>query len=436
MKINFIPIRWPLFLFLAAILLSIALVGCGNGTDEQNETGEMMRMSGKPRGIPMTRDDARVDQLVRDNGDFAFDLYAGLFDSQNNMVFSPQSLSSALAMAYAGARNQTEEQMASVLNFKLGQSQLHPAFNALDQALRSREFAKLKLSNALWGSQEGDYEELFLEILAENYGAGIRVVDFGQPEAARQLINQWVSDETDNRIADLLPAGSIRENTDLVLTNGAYFQAAWVNPFDQAITQPGGFTGLDGLQIEVPMMSQVAELGYADVSGVKVVELPYEGEEWSMVILVPEIDSFEPFATNLGFEIIESILENIEPAVVQLSLPKFEFNTTYQLKPTLMKMGLTDAFGDADFSGIDGTLELFIDDIFHQGFLSVDEAGTEASAASAIVMSRKGIPNVEVTLQVDRPFIFLIHDLETGAILFLGHVVNPMGTVGTPGSLN
>jgi serpin B len=169
----------------------------------------------------------------------------------------------------------------------------------------------------------------------------------------------------------------------------------------------------------------VTELEYAGHKGFQAVSIPYEGDELSMLILVPDMGAFETFAAGFDVGELDSVLASLKPTNLKLSLPKFEFSSAIQLKEALMNMGMTDAFGDADFSGIDGTLELFIDEIYHQGWLSVDEAGTEAAAASAVVMSRKGMPIVEVELEINRPFLYLIRDIQTGAILFLGHVVNP-----------
>jgi len=395
--------------------------------------------SDKPRLPAPSPDEARVTELVEGNTEFAFDLYQELFNEEENLFYSPYSLSTALAMTYAGARGETERQMAQALHYTLPQAQLHPAFNALDQALDSRgegedekvlrqssgQAFRLHIANALWGQQGYSFLEAFLDTQAGNYGAGLRVVDFRQAEEARRLINQWSSDQTGRRIQDLLPPGVINGETALVLTNAIYFKAAWMFPFAEGRTHDGTFTLLDGGQVTVPMMEQSASLGYAERPGVRAVELPYAGGELSMVIVLPESGTFEDLAQGLDAGELDAILSEIEPMGVRLTMPKFRFDAGFDLKDALMELGMVDAFGDADFSGMDGTHELFIREVCHKAFISVDEAGTEATAASAVVMARKGGPHVEQEFRLDRSFLFLIRDIETGAILFLGNVVNP-----------
>jgi serpin B len=383
--------------------------------------------SNKPRQEPASFEAARVPQLVDGNTAFALDLYHVLLDREQNLLFSPHSLSMALAMTYAGAQGETERQMAEVLHLP-ARDQVHPAFNALDQALASRgeqEEVSLHIANALWPQEGHPFLDSFLDLLAENYGAGLRPLDFGQSEAARQQINRWASDQTEEKIQDLLPEGAVDASTALVLTNAVYFNASWLNAFPEEGTHEGSFGLLDGTQVDVSMMSQSATLGYAQHSGVQAVELPYAGKELSMVVLIPDEGTFEAFAQGLDAGELSAIVDALQPVPVQLGLPKFGYEAGFELKQALTQLGMTEAFGSgADFSGMDGTQELFIDEVYHKAYVAVDEAGTEAAAASAVVMSRKG-PGPTQALVVDRPFVYLIRDVETGAILFLGHVVNP-----------
>jgi serpin B len=311
------------------------------------------------------------------------------------------------------------------------QEQLHPAFNALDRALDSRGKAAvpgafcLKVANAIWPQQGYAFLDPFLDTLAEHYGAGLYTLDFARSEEARQAINGWVDEETEHRIKELLPPGSLTGDTALVLSNAVYFYAAWRHPFAEEATIDGAFTLLDGKQVTVPTMHQVAQLGYAARPGVRAVELPYAAGELSMVVLVPDEGTFEAFAQGLEAEELQAILSGLTPTQVRLALPKYEFAAGFEAKKALTHLGMVDAFGDrADFSGMDGTTELYIDEVYHKAFIAVNEAGTEAAAASAVVMTRKG-PMVEQEVEVNRSFVFLIRDVETGAILFLGHVVNP-----------
>jgi serpin B len=416
-----------------AVLVGIGslLVGCTGNVPAGGTVLDTVR-SDKPRLSP-SLDSVQGSDLVAGNTAFALDLYRMLLGEmgQENALVSPYSLSLALAMTYAGARGETARQMAEALHYTLPQEQLHPAFSALDQALISRgegaeqEAFRLKIVNAIWPQQGVPFRDSFLDTLAEYYGAGLYPVDFARSEEARQAINDWVSEETEQKIEDLLPPGSITSNTALVLSNAVYYYAAWMHPFAEEATADGAFALLDGQQVTVPTMHQVAPLGYAERPGVRAVELPYANGELSMVVLVPDGGMFEAFAQGLEPAELQAILSALTPTQVRLALPKFGFGAGFEAKDALVGLGMVDAFGDrADFSAMDGTKELFIDKVYHKAFIAVDEAGTEAGAASAVVMARKG-SMVEQEVEVSRPFVFLIRDVETGVILFLGHVVNP-----------
>jgi serpin B len=372
--------------------------------------------------------------LVQGNNAFGLDLYGELFKTQENMLVAPHNLSAALAMTYAGARGETETQMAETLHYALPQAQLHPTFRALSQELDSRnenehgESLRLKIANALWVQQGCAFLDGFLDTLTANYGAEPRVVDFAQPEQARRLVNQWASEETNGRIHELLPPGGMDGETALVLTNAVTFKAAWMQTFNEALTRVGQFSLPDGGQVTVPMMEQTTSLGYAERPGMQAVELAYTGGDLSMVILLPEDGTFGTFAQELDWTELDAVLSDLEPMSVRLTIPQFRIEADYALKETLTDLGMVDAFDQADFTGIDGTCELFIDQVYHGTAIAVDEVGSEAAAASAVDVARKGEPAVgpyEQEVQIDKPFIFLIRDAETGAILFLGHVVNP-----------
>ena len=375
-------------------------------------------------------------ELIAGNSAFAFDLYQAIREEEGNLFYSPYSISLALAMTYAGARGETEQQMADTLHYSLPQDRLHSAFNALDLELASRgegaegkdeQGFRLNIVNSIWGQTGYEFLSQFLDILAENYGAGLRLLDFAKaPEESRGVINDWVSEETEGKIEDLLPPDSITPVTRLVLTNAIYFNAAWLHAFEEELTHDGTFNLLDGDQVTVPMMEQTEYFGYAEGEGYQAVELPYDAEELSMVILVPATGRFEEFASALDAKRVASILKDINPQKVHLTMPKFTYESGFRLKETLAAMGMPDAFlyGVADFSGMDGTRELFIGDVIHKAFISVDEAGTEAAAATAVVMvGAAPTPPKEVTL--DRPFVFLIRDIQTDAILFAGRVADP-----------
>jgi serpin B len=374
-------------------------------------------------------------ELVQGNSAFAFDLYQALREQESgNFFYSPFSISIALAMTWAGARGKTEQEMADVLHFTLPQERLHPAFNALDLELARRGQGKkgqglrLHLANAIWGQRGYRFLPQFLDTLARNYGAGLRLLDFkGDPERARKVINDWVSERTEGRIQDLIPKGVIDFLTRLVLTNAIYFKAAWAEPFDKNLTSDGPFYLLDGSQVIVPMMQQTTELGYMKGDGFQVVELPYEGGEVSMVIFLPDMGRFEEFERSLNAKQVEEILGKLEYPEVTLKMPRFRVESAFKLAQTLAAMGMPSAFqpGEADFSGMDGTRTLYISAVLHKAFVSVDEAGTEAAAATAVVAKKTALPSIRVEVTVNRPFIFLIRDRLTGTILFVGRVVNP-----------
>jgi serpin B len=418
-----------LILVLVASLI-LPLMGCG-----QPVGGELLK-SDKERITSPDVDPGEQALLVEGNSAFAFDLYQALREQEGNLFYSPHSISVALAMTYAGARGQTAAQMAATLQFLLEQDRLHPAFNWVDAELASRgegaegkddEGFRLNIVNAIWGQKDYGFLTTFLDVLAENYGAGLRILDFmTEPEESRITINEWVSDQTEERIEDLIPEGVITSLTRLVLTNAIYFNAAWEYPFDEDLTADGVFYLLDGGQVSVPMMKQTESFGYAEGEGYQGVELRYDGGELSMVILLPEAGNFQAFEEGLQADQVSDIISGLQPAAVALTMPKFEFDSEFSLTDTLAGMGMPIAFsGAADFSGMTGSPDLFISEVIHKAFVSLDEAGTEAAAATAVIMDESATPGEPAEVTIDRPFIFLIRDIETGAILFVGRVLNP-----------
>ena len=371
------------------------------------------------------------------NSEFAFDLYEYLKNEDGNIFFSPYSISLALAMTWAGARGETESQMAATMRYMLSPETLHAAFNALDQELAKRgemsegkdgEGFRLNVVNAIWGQVDYEFLSSYLDLLAVNYGAGLRVLDYiNNPDASRETINQWVSDQTGGRIKDLLPEGSITPLTRLVLTNAIYFNAAWKLPFEEEDTVDGVFRLADGTQVTVPMMNQTDFFNYARENGLMAIELPYDGDELSMVILTNETGSFASLENALTLEALQSIMGRMQSTRIALGMPKFEFESEFGLKDTLIGMGMTAPFDEniADFSGMTGTKELYISDVVHKAFVSVDEAGTEAAAATGVIVGVVSLPPEPLEVTLDQPFVFLIRDIQTGAILFIGRVLNP-----------
>lgn len=377
-----------------------------------------------------------LDALVDGNTRFALDLYAAVNEGDANLFMSPHSISVALAMVHAGAHADTETEMAETLHFDLPQDRLHAAFNALQLELASRRGGpddgedtpfRLHVVNQLWGQNGHAFLPAFLDTLAVNYGAGMRLMDFEtEPEVSRQQINDWVADQTEQRIRDLIPSGGIKPLTRLVLTNAIYFKAAWDSPFPKNAAWPSAFTKLDGSQVSVPMMAQTQTYPYYQGADVQAVELPYSGRQLSMVLLVPDAGAFAAFDDSLNADKLSGILSQLVAIRLHLSMPKFGFESKLSLKTALGSLGMRIPFSaNADFSGIDGTTDLQLADVFHKAFVAVDESGTEAAAATAVVVGTTSVMDPPRNLTVDRPFLFLIRDRETGAILFLGRVTDP-----------
>ncbi|MBI5960759.1 MAG: serpin family protein, partial [Chloroflexi bacterium] len=367
-------------------------------------------------------------ELVMGNNAFAFDLYHSVSDQGENLILSPYSISLALAMTYAGARGDTERQMAETLHFPLPQDQIPAAFKALHETMPQDEGEsggedefRLNIANALWGQDGFNFLPEYLDVVNQNFGVGLQRVDFiTDPEAARLLINDWVSEQTQERILDLIKPGVLNSDSRLVLTNAIYFKAAWQAQFMPEATHDAPFTLLDGSQITVPMMNQSAHYGYATGDGYQAVVLPYTGGRMAMMILLPDLDSFEAFeSAELTAEQFSTTLNNLMWQEVVLSLPRFEYTADFGLADALQSLGMQDAFdlNVADFSGMSGQRDLFIQDVLHKAFVKLDETGTEAAAATAVIMgvtSAQMDPPVEV--KVDHPFIYMIYDQQSGSI--------------------
>jgi len=423
----------PFFFKLSVLIsaLGLLLSACGPSPSASIAKSDLQRVT-SPNTPPND-----IQDLVENNNTFAFDLYKSLHThAQNgNLIYSPYSISLALAMTYAGAGGETESQMAQTLHF-LPQNQLHPAFNALELQLAERGKAQskeetplqLNIANAVWAEQTYPFLQNFLDTIALNYGAGIRLADFiNQYEAVRKEINDWVSDQTEDKIKDLIPEGVLDSDTRMALVNAIYFKADWLSPFDADSTQDAPFHLLDGSEVTVPTMNQVTFIPYAKGDGWQAIELAYQGETAAMDIILPDEGRFEDVESSLDYETASAILSGLQPTSVTLALPKFKFESEFGLADQLAALGMPDAFdpGKADFSGMTERDDLYISAVVHKAFVAVDEKGTEAAAATAVIVGATSAPMFDVTLTIDRPFIFLIRDVPTGQILFVGRVLNP-----------
>jgi serpin B len=394
----------------------------------------MADLTGK-EPVPAVGDEASraLPMVVKGNTVFALNLYGELQEQEGNLFFSPYSLSTALAMTYGGARGNTEAQMAEVLHVSVGQEQLHPAFAALQdrlQAVQDEGDVRLNVANTLWPQREYPFVEEYLALIEEYYGVHINAVDYVRDaEGARTRINAWVEEQTENKISNLIPRGVLTALTRLVLVNAIYFKGHWASQFDPSLTSEAPFWMAPDQQVLVPMMAQQGEFGYAEWDGLQALEMPYVGDGLSMIVLLPrEVDGLGELEAALSPENLERWTRNLRKREVQVFFPRFEMAADFRLDGALATLGMIDAFDDAkaDFSGMDGQKPwLYIGAVLHKAFVELNEEGTEAAAATAVIMLALGLPLPPPTFRADRPFLFLIRENLTGSLLFLGRMVNP-----------
>jgi serine protease inhibitor len=407
------------------------------------------------------------------NNGFALQLYEKLRDQPGNLFFSPYSISTALAMTYAGAKGRTQEQMAQALCFPTSaknvaqpgpqtqrnafgspmpsagsgtppragvlqaQEPLSPdafarAFGEIVKDLNARGGQgkyELRVANALWGQQDYEFLASFTKLVEAEYDGHLERVNFARAaEQARQTINAWVEKQTNGKIKDLISPGVLDATTRLVLTNAVYFKGNWATQFKKEVTRDQPFTLLDGSKVQVPMMNQKETFGYAETDGLQVLEMPYVGRELSMVILLPKdaagLGAVEKTLTTPN---LSKWLAGIYRQEVIVTVPRFKMTQKFAMKAVLESMGMTEAFSSqADFSGMTGRRDLFLSAVIHQAYVDVNEEGTEAAAATAGTMKMTSVaPGRTPVFRADHPFIFLIRDINSGSILFLGRTVNP-----------
>lgn len=374
-----------------------------------------------------------TETLVQNNTEFAVDLCRELKKNDGNFFFSPYSISTALAMTYAGARGLTEKQMKKTLRFSMEQKRLHPAYRELRTGLneiRGHGNVELCAANSLWPHKDYKFLDEFMETAQKYYGAGITSADYmNATEEARQMINTWVEKETRGNIRDLLMPNIIDPTTRLVLVNAIYFKGRWAEPFDKSRTEDAPFYKSPGKSVMVPMMTQKKKFMFADLESVKILELPYAGNDISMVVLLPsKADGLSELEDNITVANLAEWTGKMRRMKVSVFLPRFRMTSQFRLDKTLQTMGMPVAFSSvADFSGMDGTKELYISAVIHKAFADVNEEGTEAAASTAVMISKRAI-KITPVFRADHPFLFLIRDNETGGILFIGRVADPSVT--------
>jgi len=415
--------------------------GTGGGGGEAGAAATAtLERSDQPRDESPEVSSADYAAFISNTNQFGLDVFGELTDDEANAVFSPVSTAVALGMAYAGARGETATQMATVLHNDLPDDTFHASMNQLALDLDARNVAphetmegtksvRLSLVNSSWAQKDYPLLAPFLDILATQYDAGMHLADFiNDPDGSRRLINQWVATETEDRIEELIPPNGITDLTRLVLTNALYFYGTWATPFNAEYTSSGAFHTLAGSDVTADFMIDTGYYPYGEGTDYQIVDLPYDGGDLAMSVVLPEAGRFGEIRDALSSDWIEQARAAISTEQeVRVSLPKFSYTWgTESLKPALESLGMTDAFvyPTADFSGMESTRELYISEVFHQAFVAVDEDGTEAAAATAVVMTAGAIPDPPVPFDADRPFLFLIRDA-TGAILFVGQVLDP-----------
>lgn len=372
-----------------------------------------------------------VQTLAKSNNEFAFDLYGKLVTDEGNLFFSPTSISTALAMTYAGAEGVTAKEMATTLNLTQPSDEVHSAFASLMTMLNApeKDAYELRMANRLWGQTGYGFLPKYLATTKKQYGAELAQLDFvNQPDKSRQEINTWVEEQTNDKITDLLPQGSINDMTRLVLTNAIYFKGKWEHEFDKKDTKDSPFTTAAGKKVESPLMFQSEKFKYSETEDVQLLEMPYKGDDLSMLVVLPKkADGLAAVEKNLTAGNVEKWTTGMRKQEVKTYLPRFKLTEEFQLNSTLADLGMPSAFvpGEANFSGMNGRKDLFISAAVHKAFVDVNEEGTEAAAATGIVVGVLSAPLEPKVFKADHPFIFMIRDNRTSSILFMGRVVNP-----------
>jgi serpin B len=381
----------------------------------------------------------QVAALVHGNTQFAVAIYDQIREDEENLIFSPFSLSLALSMALAGAESETEREMLSALQISLSEGEVYPAFNAVLLSIEAsedmdsgnnREGFKLNLANGLWAQAGFPIRSTFLDTLALNFGVGVYQVDFeSDAEGARRGINRWVSNETDDHIWEILGPRGVDPTTRLLLANAIYFKAAWDEAFDKGATQKVPFYLLDGGQVTVDMMKIWDEtFAYHQGSDYQAVAVDYLNPDFDMIIVLPDQGAFQTVEDRLSTDFIQTTLDSLSYQDVNLQMPRFDFDYQFEATPVLENLGMTTAFIpiQADFSGVTSAEPLFISSVAHKATITVDEEGTEAAAATTIMFGLGAAPPGEpITLIIDRPFILFIVHNRTDSLLFMGRVLQP-----------
>ena len=403
-------------MFKLGIALTVIMVGAFGATGE----------------VVAPPDPAVVSNVVQGNNAFAVDLYHKVATTPGNLFFSPLSMSTALAMTAAGAQGETAQQMAQVLHLQPNQAGMHEAFATLtrDFNAKSPDY-ELSVANALWGQKDFTFLEPFVSMLKTNYGAGMTPVDFNaNTEKARRTINEWVEKETREKIKDLIASGVLDTSTRLILTNAVYFKSDWAEPFMKYNTYDEPFHVTSDKTTIAPMMRISYNYCYLEQDQFQMLEMPYKGKTMSMVVLLPkDIDGLPALEKSIASEKLTEWMKGLQEQKVLVFIPRFKMTAEYRMEKILSEMGMPLPFSaTADFSGMTGKPDLFISAVVHKAFVDVTEEGTEAAAVTGVGVAKSAVavpPKSPPEFHADHPFLFLIRDLRTNSILFMGRVVNP-----------
>ncbi|MDG6223882.1 MAG: serpin family protein [Candidatus Thermoplasmatota archaeon] len=414
---------------MAFILLVIPLSGC-------TEKGDIHPGDEIPwDGIGLNETGATqqgVEDMSGALNRFGIDMYLKLSENGENAFISPYSIFTALSMTYEGARNDTAGQMHDMMYLPEDDLSRRASFARMQNLIRnnSGEF-ELSSANRIWPQEGYPFLPSFFDLIVQYYYGGVQELDFeNDPDGSRQTINAWVKEQTRDRIKDLIPEGAIDPLTVMVLTNAIYFYGEWLYEFNKKDTKEEDFTLSSGSTVKAPMMSMKVEQGlnYYEDDSLQAVELPYKGEELSMIVLLPSGNDISSLERSFSADKLNDVLSGMNGSEVNVHMPRFEIEADHSLKEPLEALGMVDAFDPAraDLSGLNAGIEpLFVSAVLHKSFVKVNEEGTEAAAATAVIVGRLSIGPEIPTFKADRPFMFLIMHKETNSILFMGKVSDP-----------